>query len=86
MSGVKQMTTRKCLAAQEGLCYHCDSPCIACGTKKFSVNEDCELCLYCEDQYPIKQKKKKYEKPDIREAIVIVEERPTVILLKGASK
>lgn len=48
MWGFKQMTTRKCLAAQQNSCNECNNPCIACGTKKFTVNTDCELCKSCE--------------------------------------
>lgn len=42
------MTVRKCLSAQNGKCYQCDSVCVCCGTKKYSVETECELCMLCE--------------------------------------
>lgn len=68
---------RKCKAAQESLCYDCETACVVCGTKKFSVDEDCTLCMYCEEQYPVKQE---IDETDIE---IINMENPAVIYLNG---
>lgn len=69
---------RKCKAAQESLCYNCTCACPACGTKKFSVDEDCALCMYCEEQYPIKQ-----EKEENQEIKILNVENPAVLYING---
>lgn len=63
---------RKCKAAEQGLCYNCDTVCVACGTKRFSVFEGCALCMYCESGYPIKQKDDKEQLINL----IIVKEAP----------
>ena len=41
---------RKCLAAQKGACIKCNYSCPSCGVRKYSINEECQLCNDCEEK------------------------------------
>lgn len=76
------MTTRRCLAAQEGNCYACDAVCIACGTKKYSVNTECALCLFCEKERTPQKVLDRMKEAELRR-----EKHPLIIIAEsGVSK
>jgi hypothetical protein len=71
---------RKCLAAQKSVCTECNCACPSCGIRKYSVNEDCQLCRDCEEK---ELKRANVTIDDLRSSIVIKEENPAIILFGG---
>lgn len=71
---------RKCLAAQEGNCYACDSVCVVCGTKKYSVNTDCAICLMCEEERTPANVLEKLKKAEVQQ------EKPPLLVTETGVK
>ena len=69
--------TRKCLAAQKGICTECNCACPKCGVKKWSINEDCQLCNDCEQK---ELERANISINDLKNADVVREENPVIVI------
>ena len=68
---------RKCLAARENACTECNYACPKCGVKKWSINEECQLCIDCEEK---ELKRADISIGDLKSAKVIKEENPVLVI------
>ena len=68
---------RKCLAAQESIYTECNCACPSCGVKKYSVDEDCQLCNDCEEK---ELKRASITIEDLKDSMIVKEENPIIIL------
>ena len=68
---------RKCLAAQENICKECNYACPKCGVKKWSINEECQLCIDCEQK---ELKRANISIKDLKNANVVREKNPVIVI------
>ena len=68
---------RKCLAAQENACTECNYACPKCGIRKWRINEECQLCIDCEQK---ELERANISIKDLKNAKVIKEEHPVILI------